>query len=122
MQVHTEGFCYNTHWYNIRAHPSICDITPKPCPATLVYNYGTLAAFESKIRTPEFITSCDNEIVHGAYDRGVQPSVALFTAKDNLGVAEIHRGERSVDIQFCGSSIHDNVLVLDSWRLSNLNL
>lgn len=88
----------------------------------MVYNYGTFSSFEKRIQKPGFITSCDDLILHGVYDRGVQPSVSLFIAKNNLGVVEIHRGERAPDVQYCGSSIHDNVLVLDSWRLGNLNL
>jgi hypothetical protein len=45
LEVHGEGYCYNSENKNKRPYPRVCASKPLPTLHTLVYNYGTLDAW-----------------------------------------------------------------------------
>ncbi|ELR12722.1 uncharacterized protein ACA1_092420 [Acanthamoeba castellanii str. Neff] len=95
LEVHGEGYCYNSETKNKRPFPRVCASTPSSTPLTLVYNYGTLDAWfahlvAQKAGSVAWITSCDRGITHGVYDMGSSPSATLF----NSGPGRGRRGGR----------------------------
>ena len=45
LEVHGEGYCYNSETKNKRPFPRVCASTPSSTSLTLVYNYGTFDAW-----------------------------------------------------------------------------
>jgi hypothetical protein len=86
----------------------------------MVYNYGSLAAFQSP--SAGYVSSCSPQILHGTYDWGDFPSVFLWGA-DELRVLELHVGlPASVeDIGLCGIADPFDGLKLDAWPLRALS-
>jgi len=75
-----------------------------------------------------YITSCDESILHGAYDEGSSPSMILYTAptindgSPTLGVAEVHSGfpTGTIDYNGCGYPVNFDGVVIDGWKLPPL--
>eukprot|EP01133_Synstelium_polycarpum_P004326 gene4326-5052_t len=126
MQVHDNGYCYNTEHRNKRPSPRVCESRPTDPITTRIlnYNYGRLTDFLIHIQSGITMSVCDDAILHGTYDQGTLPSVALIpvTQADgtpSLGVVSLHHGVPIdyVDLSACGAPIPHDGLVLDSWPI-----
>lgn len=121
LEVHGEGYCYNSETKNKRPFPRVCASTPSSTPLTLVYNYGTLDAWfahlvAQKAGSVAWITSCDRGITHGVYDMGSSPSATLFNSGPLLGLVEVHEGLAADVTSECGAAVaQDGLLVMDAW-------
>ena len=80
------------------------------------------------------MNACDNRIMHGAYDRGTRPTVALFSAPgmsrvgerpDGWGMAAVHEGagETNTDAGMCGAAIpRPGSVVLAGWTPATVEI
>jgi len=118
MIVGGESFCYNNEVQNKRASPLLCSSLPSSTPNILTYTYGTFDELVSQIDSGEMSTPCSTHVLHGMYDMGTRPSVALYSLDSSLGVVEVHEGiPSSVDPGSCGVSNTFRGIVLDGWHL-----
>jgi hypothetical protein len=123
-----EGFCWNTEVQNKDAATGLCDVTPTPSNFSLTYTYSSIENFFSRIDSGATFTSCDEGVLHGAYDYGVSPSVSLFyTSADQLAMLEIHQGVTSAMMppenspgSECGVPVPSEHLLLDAWALPDI--
>lgn len=127
LEVHNDGFCWNSHQHNIGAAVATCDQVPVSNNYILSYNYGTMASWKERISSGTLITVCDEEILHGVYDTGSHPQISLFYGPfvpefsiPRLGVVEIHQGmpEIADSDGECGLALPYGGFVLDSWTLN----
>jgi len=152
-----DGYCYNSHSHNTAPLPTMCDRKPHSTPGVLEYSAGLtedwLQLFDpdspSAITAPsqEFtLNSCHGSIMHGTYDQGSHPSIAISRSVDGTGYAfvEVHEGVRgeepelstakntfsasvpataltssSVALNKCGTPIAHDGVVIDSFQCSN---
>eukprot|EP01136_Pigoraptor_vietnamica_P022602 Opistho-1_new@73931 len=123
-ELHSDGFCFNSDWNNKRAFPLVCDAVPTPMALVMDYNVGTWDDFVALagIAAP-YATPC-GPVMHGTFDLGRSPSVALHSRRTadgalELGLAEVHAGfgSGSVDCNGCGFPNHFDGVVLDGWPL-----
>jgi hypothetical protein len=89
----------------------------------LEYSYGEWIDFEKHFKSEMgYITSCHDDILHGMYDMGINPSVALYTDKFNLGMIAVHEALQSGfhDNSNCGVPRYHKAgtLIVDSWSLT----
>jgi len=65
------------------------------------------------------MNACSWDIMHGAFDQGAKPTVALFAdPPGQMRVAELHEGFMSwFDWGNCGKPLTRTGLVLDGWPL-----
>lgn len=107
LEVHGDGFCYNSDWNNKKSVPTVCSIIPVSSRYVLNYNYGKLKEWANHIyQQPKVkITSCDGSIYHGTYDEGSLPSAFLFLDKQNkMRMVEAHTGFPTGAIDYAGCS------------------
>jgi hypothetical protein len=95
MIVNDYGYCYNSHDHNTRSYPSVCSSTPIATSTVLDYSVGLIndwiellesssSSSSSSSKSP-LVTSCSSKILHGSYDQGKLPSIAI-TYIDNRNV------------------------------------
>lgn len=96
MLVTDYGYCYNSHVHNTRAYPMVCASQPLPTETVLDYSLGLAAHWLEAIRSGDSVvkksptsgkvgadsltylaTSCSQKILHGSYDQGGRPAIAL---------------------------------------------
>jgi hypothetical protein len=126
LQVHTDSFCYYTEEHNKDPFIKLCDHQPKSSTNIMTYTFAewdALTAHFKAAKNDSYITVCHPSIMHGTYDMGQNPSVALFVMNDQLGVVEMHNGalrEDFKDHSGCGTSVlYDHpTIILDSWNLT----
>eukprot|EP01027_Heterolobosea_sp_BB2_P013399 GEZU01019331.1.p1 GENE.GEZU01019331.1~~GEZU01019331.1.p1 ORF type:complete len:146 (-),score=26.60 GEZU01019331.1:388-792(-) len=134
MELHGDGYCDNSHYFNTRNAPAVCNAPLSSLHFLLNYNYGLYADFVQRILDNKpanadqqfLINSCDDKILHGSYDRGANPDVELFVdSNGNLGVVAIHEGVPTsmapLQTEGCGAAIPYDGIILDSWNLPLLN-
>lgn len=107
-----DGFCYNSHSHNTASLPTMCDQKPSSTPGVLEYSIGlsmdwlrlfspdspsiaTVTATHSSRRHNTVLSSsdqgvvsfalgsCHQSILHGAYDQGMHPSIAMTRSRTN---------------------------------------
>eukprot|EP01090_Pellita_catalonica_P021054 TRINITY_DN7780_c0_g1_i1.p1 TRINITY_DN7780_c0_g1~~TRINITY_DN7780_c0_g1_i1.p1 ORF type:complete len:471 (-),score=55.63 TRINITY_DN7780_c0_g1_i1:81-1493(-) len=121
-EVHANGYCYNSESHNKRADISVCKSLPKSEDGVLVYSYSTLDSWLQFLENPKngYVNSCNHHIMHGAYDEGFFPDVALLEAGSSFGIVEVHEGVGAdfVDQAKCGRASSVDGVVLDSWHLA----
>eukprot|EP01132_Coremiostelium_polycephalum_P003994 gene3994-4995_t len=129
MEVHDEGYCYNTEDNNKRAQPRVCEASPVSYSGILNYNYGMFSDFLIHIQNQLELSVCDSTILHGTYDQGYSPDVFLFpgsysSGSSDIGVVATHKGisETYFDFSLCGRAESWDDIVLDSWNLNNFIL
>ncbi|PRP77324.1 type A von Willebrand factor domain-containing protein [Planoprotostelium fungivorum] len=122
LQVHGEGYDYNTEERNKNPLVAVCDQTPESSENVLVYNWATLSDWVSHLQSNRsVITSCHADIMHGSFDRGNAPDVSVIhrggkvfdMVETHLGIS--HRSEEA------GSPLSHHGLVLNSWTLPNIS-
>lgn len=124
-EVHSDGFCFNTETRNKQASPPVCEQVATSTPNVLNYNYAPLANWRNLLlgqKNNTMLTSCSEQILHGTYDQGRSPSIAMAYVGNKFGVVEVHEGWRKgdVDISECGAPLvlaDAGGAVLDSWPL-----
>ena len=139
VAVQQDGYCFNNHYANTRAEPALCDSVPVSIPTVLSYSYGRLRDFQDRFRANRTVNSCDDAIMHGMWDSGSHPVVALFNSPASMsassssssssssswGVAAVHNAPTtSPGLNPCGGA-HQypngtgdaTVAKLVSWRL-----
>ncbi|EGC37865.1 hypothetical protein DICPUDRAFT_53679 [Dictyostelium purpureum] len=127
IQVHSDGYCFNSELHNKRAGPRVCESSATSTPRILNYNFGYFDDWVEQIKSKEMITSCNNKILHGTYNQGSFPSVHLYKeingTVNNLGlkygVVEVHQGLPLdfIDRSNCGRPTSWDQIVLDSWKI-----
>jgi len=162
MLVTDYGYCYNSHVHNTRDYPMVCASQPRPTPTVLDYSLGLAAhwleAFRSggnvvvkkSVTNPDKVdsealiylaTSCSQKILHGSYDQGGRPTIALskhavsssssdrltsvddemfffLEAHEGLPVATIGKlGSRGGGA--CGEPVHVDGIVLDAFEVDS---
>lgn len=114
MLVSGDGFCFNSHLHNTGPF-NVCRLTPHATPGVLDYTYGSViqwlqvlrgtcakgasisSSSSSSTTKSRLVTACDADLLHGSYDLGHHPSVALFPtsmsgSNRGVGMLEVHRG------------------------------
>lgn len=114
MLVSGGGFCFNSHLHNTGPF-NVCRLTPHATPGVLDYMYGSVTQWLQVLRgtcaknasisassfstttKSRLVTACDADLLHGSYDLGHHPSVALFPTSISgstrgVGMLEVHRG------------------------------
>lgn len=109
MLVVGNGFCYNSHLHNTGPF-NICKLVPHSTPGVLDYTYGTTSQWLQVLRRRSeadgrddrarktrvsLVTPCDGDLLHGSYDLGFHPSVALFSSPrfgGDVHMLEVHNG------------------------------
>lgn len=113
MLVAGGGWCYNSHLHNT-GPADVCLLHPRPTPGVLDYSYGPAREWAARLRgactdnstsssSPSpppsssrraLISACDARLLHGSYDLGTHPSLALYPLADGVGVGmlEVHAG------------------------------
>ena len=170
MLVSDYGYCYNSHDHNTRSSPMVCSSEPEPTRYVLDYSLGTaadwldaltfkadkkfseLSASYSNGTVPSFseaqaaaITPCHSTVLHGSYDQGSFPSVAMASVtvqginsgpdnsnrgSDCVGgegegtvswvyFLEVHEAldKQSLPGGGCGNPLHRDGIVLDSFPI-----
>lgn len=101
MLVSDYGFCYNSHKHNTRSTEKICSSIPTPTKHVLDYNIGLENDWvdflngDASVFTSEnasFITPCHRRILHGSFDQGLRPNVALSSLTSIPYFLELHEG------------------------------
>jgi hypothetical protein len=133
------GYCYNSHTHNTRATPSVCSSFPTSTEYILDYTVGFLSDWLTAIRESQCVVTtllpgvdemcflaspCHQRLLHGTYDEGSKPTVALSRMSSADGVSntffiELHEG---YNLRFkhgagCGEPIHRDGIVLDSFDI-----
>jgi hypothetical protein len=144
MLVTDFGFCYNSHEHNTRSTEKVCSSLPKASKNVLDYTIGfeqdwaqlvtdaseaTTASLNVTQLRDSYITPCHKRLLHGSFDQGSHPSVALSalpaptTASAPATVPyflEMHEallpGDRRGD-GGCGNPMHRGGLILDSFPI-----
>ena len=120
MMANGDGFCFNSLNFNTEAIPAACENPPVSIPQLLQYSFGEYRDFVGKILDATLLTSCDDLILHGTFDRGTNPGVHLFRDGDAVGVVEAHIGiptNSTAQYEGCGAALYFDGIVLDSWNL-----
>lgn len=119
--VATDSFCGNNIDDNTKATPALCDVTPIALPNVLTYTIGWLSDLVGwHLSLNSSITPCSTSgVVHGMYDMGGSPAVALFADDSNtIGVITVHQGipANATDAHRCGRAVsHPQSIMMDSW-------
>jgi len=137
MLVNENGFCQNQEHQNKAANRAICEPVRTSTRGVLVYTYGKIEHIEAKIKNNEEMSACDENVMHGAYDQGSSPSVALFSLATEspsssssssllrswFSIAEVHEGfQGGDDVGMCGLPLaRPGAIVLDGWTPAELN-
>lgn len=116
MLVVGGGFCYNSHLHNTGPR-KVCELTPRATPGVLDYTYGLVLGWLQLLRGPaldptrpdlrasahprrHLVNPCHPTLLHGSYDLGYSPAVALFPSRaggmEGVGMLEIHRAFEQV--------------------------
>jgi hypothetical protein len=147
------GFCWNSATHNLQAR-RVCannptTITDPVCSSVnqrdvLQYTFGKMTDIidrqvKSITRNGVLLSPCDNNIMHGSYDRGTIPSAAtVLLQKDKMiRFVTVHQGSVAKHVDgnvymdkrppgpattcLCGTAIHHSGLVLDSFTLPVTN-
>lgn len=132
MMVNSDGYCFNSEGHNTQAYPNtVCSTIPISTPYILDYSIGLentwLSFFQSSsciygVSTNcNGITSCSN-ILHGSYEQGSSPSVALGVLEDgSIEFLETHIGvptKVTNNNNGCGDPVHVDGLLLDSFSIN----
>lgn len=133
MLVTDFGFCYNSHKHNIRSTEKICTSFPKPSEHVLDYSIGLETDWADHLELAHellsgesiaeaLITPCHKRLLHGSYDQGSRPSVALSSLPSSSVppfFVELHEGlPREVHPNGgCGNPWHRDGLILDSFPI-----
>lgn len=121
MLVTDYGYCYNSHAHNTRSVPHVCSNEPKPLQHVLDYSLGLASDWHDALSTPNKISSCHPRILHGSYDQGSHPSIALTLTKNNsyafISTHEDLRGTERAD-GHCGTPMLQNGIVIDAFPIN----
>jgi hypothetical protein len=122
LEVHGDGFCWNTEERNKQPTPLVCDQVPTSTPGVLNYNYAPLENWKSFLTSPSSapMSSCSSLILHGTFDQGSNPSAALVSLGSQSAVIEAHHGWKASDkdTSQCGAPISRTPFggaMLNSW-------
>jgi hypothetical protein len=114
------GYCFFSELNNLQAAPGICDNAASPTATVLSYTYGTVAEWKQHISRSLALSCCSRYLLHGTYDRGSLPSVALTRFEDRPLIVTAHRGidpgGSSTGQGTCGSAVPFQGTVLDVWQ------
>eukprot|EP00948_MAST-09A_sp_MAST-9A-sp1_P002108 g2108.t1 len=117
----TDTFCPNNEMQNKRTTPASCDQIPYSIPGVLGYALGPLTSWRkiAKLRKP--FSHCSEDLLHGAFSQGTDPSIALYSKKDQN---QVERGKRkgrtaassvttdeSIDTRGVDSTVTDHIAV-----------
>jgi hypothetical protein len=161
MLVTDYGYCYNSHGHNTRAYPTVCSSTPLPTDTVLDYSLGLarhwLDALRGGANSVSSVSlrdaqksylahSCSDKILHGSYDQGSRPAIALsfdsvpafarnashaadaekmyFFLEAHEGVptstpSKVTDGVRSRGGGECGDPVHRDGVVLDAFAVDS---
>ncbi|GAM16895.1 hypothetical protein SAMD00019534_000700, partial [Acytostelium subglobosum LB1] len=126
MLVNDQGYCFNTETRNKRPYPRVCESQALAVSGSraLNYNYGLLSDYLQHVHQNVAFSPCSEIVLHGAYDQGSFPSIAIFqtvdaTGNSTIGVIELHQGVPAdfVDTAACGAPTTHADLVIDSWPI-----
>ena len=153
MLVNADGFCYNSKSHNTQNAPSVCSQAPSSTAGVLDYSIGLARSWTDLLSTSSClyaastgldvggahgaaaagggacvaITACSTAILHGSFDQGSAPSVALgysgpgaLAAGDEASVLlflETHRGIPSgaAVANTCGEPVHVDGTLIDGF-------
>ncbi len=151
MLVTDYGYCFNSHTHNTRSAPSVCQQAARPTRTVLDYSMGLFEDWLEVLRESKCacinasncgdlcteVTSCHLRIMHGTYDQGTRPAVAMASGHtgDGGGVyyffMEVHEGFSEFDREAlsrrgrsdpdngCGIPLAHDELVVDSFELNH---
>lgn len=108
MLVAGGGFCYNSHLHNT-GPVDVCRLHPERTPGVLDYTYGRAREWAALLReacqeqeaggpqpaapVKRLVSVCDAALLHGSYDLGTRPSLALYPLPGgHVGMLEVHGG------------------------------
>jgi hypothetical protein len=108
MLVAGGGFCYNSHLHNT-GPVDVCKLRPKHTPGVLDYTYGWARDWVALLRDAcgegrepapapapvrrRPLSACDARLLHGSYDLGTRPSLALYALPGGeVGMLAVHAG------------------------------
>jgi len=130
VELHENGFCFNSHAHNIQSNTKMCLQTPQSTQNVLSYSYGMWQDWIDLIRNNEssLITPCNSKILHGAYDLGSSPGFDLYrdpTKPGTIWIIETHNGftSKDIDVGQCGRPTvfaPNGGIVLDMWTIPQL--
>jgi hypothetical protein len=113
------GYCWNSEDHNKRAEQSLCRSLPESTPHALSYTVASVSSWSSSaVKT---VSACSGgDFVHGVYDQGSAPSVALLPGQ----LIEVHEGfgKNDRDVGGCGTPRPYDGLVMDSFPLYNCQM
>jgi hypothetical protein len=162
MLVTDFGYCYNSHGHNTRAYPTVCSSTPVPTETVLDYSLGLARHWLDALRSDAYHSSsgvsvkdaqksflahsCSDKIMHGSYDQGSRPAIALsfdaapafarnsthaaeadkmyFFLEAHEGVptstpSKVTNGVRSRGGGECGDPVHRDGVVVDAFAVDS---
>lgn len=127
MLITDFGYCFNSHRHNTRSYPTVCAATPVPSDTVLDYSIGLVSSWvhilmnSACVYEPDIgavcteISPCHSSILHGTYNQGSHPAVAIDFHNDgnrtDYFFLEVHRGLSSTDVSKLPSStwLHDSL-------------
>jgi hypothetical protein len=137
-----DAFCYNSHARNTSPFTKVCAAEAKSTEGVLSYTYGLADDWVAHLKEAtgsSLVTSCDARLLHGTFDLGSRPAVALFPLPPDVdggagdasavGLVEVHEGFQghldSNKCDFlpgsfaceCGTPLVRKGVVLDSFPL-----
>eukprot|EP00742_Colponemidia_sp_Colp-10_P003100 GILJ01003303.1.p1 GENE.GILJ01003303.1~~GILJ01003303.1.p1 ORF type:complete len:689 (-),score=95.09 GILJ01003303.1:145-2211(-) len=126
LEAHTDGMCQcgmiinNGDMYKCDLDISEDSKPLRSVPHLLNYNWGELDRFVDRIHSGDRVGSCDPHIMHGKFDNGAHPSIAMVTSGSDVLALEVH--DASFDpsdftVNICGAPTPRTGLVVDSWTL-----
>ena len=140
---HADAYCWNSETHNKDAAVGVCDQVPTSTPGVLAYSYGMLhdwTRFLTNIATAgpiieQWITPCNNALLHGTFALGSRPAVALVpqhkfvqatrsSATQTLTFIHMHEGfpNHGKDLGSCGAPVpKQGELVSGGWPMLELD-
>ena len=119
MLVTDYGYCYNSHSHNTRSVPHVCSSVPKPLQHVLDYSIGLLEDWRDVLTSQELVSSCHSRILHGSYDQGSHPTVALRAIDNVYSFVSTHEAiasDEEADGR-CGTPVLQDGIVVDSFPI-----
>jgi len=117
-EVHTDGYCDNSHAHNTQATPRVCSAPRVPTKNVLVYNHGLVGDWVSWLKLGHGdVTSCNDALFHGAFGLGASPALTTQIDNEAVRLIVVHQGlgMHDEDQGACGMPLRTHGVVVDSW-------
>lgn len=116
----TEGnHCYNSHEYNTRTSPLVCEPQVKEedgCPEVLDYSVATAANWVTWLEEDRdegegyVVTACNDVVLHGSWGGGSKATVDLFDlggsgSRGRVGVLAAYESYKAEEESVCGTPV-----------------